>query len=248
MVVLASVCSFADQEAGNRVYVTAADYGQFYAKSIPSESYGLKGRTEIYQVGEKKDKLLQTYDWYSPEVYLYGWIAGGVYVVQTGSWNRGRGPQSDHLALALYKDDKLLKKYSTLDIVPDAKNASVSVSHYMVFQKIKGFRRAFGNQLYFDVLTTDGRLLSFDVETGKIVTLAEEVIAKSLDEARSTIGNLKYAWFEKNKEKFEANKKIKLTQEMINEVSPGKFPALPAGYEYVPGEVWGAVEFKKTQR
>lgn len=243
---IVSLPAFADQEAGNRIYVTAADYGQFYAKSIPAENYGLKGRTEVYQVGEK-DKLLQTYDWYSPQVYLYGWLAGGVYAVQTGSWNRGHAPQSDHLAVAFYKDDKLLKKYSTLDIAGDSKNVSASVSHYMVFQKINGFRRAFSNQLYFDVVTTDGRSLSFDVETGKIVSPAEEAIAKTLEEARSAIGNLKYTWYEKNKDKFESNKKIKLTKDMLNEISPGKFPTLPVGYEYIPGEVWGPAEIKKSK-
>ena len=63
--------SFADREAGNRVYVTASEYGQFYAKSVPSESYGLKGTTKVYQVMEEEDVLIQTYDWYSPRIFQY---------------------------------------------------------------------------------------------------------------------------------------------------------------------------------
>ena len=61
-----------DQEAPNRTYVTASKYGQFYAKSIPHERYGLKGSTRIYQVDEEEDILIQTYDWYSPQILLEG--------------------------------------------------------------------------------------------------------------------------------------------------------------------------------
>jgi hypothetical protein len=105
----------ADQEAGNRTYVTASEYGQFYAKSIPNGRYGLKGVTKVYQVGEKADTLIQTYPWYSPRIFLEGFTGmQTVYVVQLGPWHRGRKASYEHHAIALYKNDTLLKKYSTL--------------------------------------------------------------------------------------------------------------------------------------
>ena len=121
----------ADDEARNRTYVNSSDYGQFYIKSIPSEQYGLAGKTKVYQVQDTEDILLYTYDWYSPEVFVYGFNAGPiVYVVQFGPWHRGHQANSEDLAIAFYKNDQFLKRYSTLDIVGEKTRVSASSSHY----------------------------------------------------------------------------------------------------------------------
>jgi hypothetical protein len=236
---------FADEEAANRIYVTAAPSGQFYAKSYPAKPFGLEGRTEVYQVGEK-DVLVQTYDWYSPGVYVEGWIGPKtVYVVQLGPWQRGHEASKDHLALAFYKNDKLLKRYSTLDIARSPTNVSTSVSHYSVLGKITGFVWPFiTNTLYFEAETQDKKPLVFDADTGLIVTPEERRLAEELDGAKNRIGSLKIDWMMKNKAQYDADKNIKITQPMMETLSPGQFPKLPAGYRYIPGPVWERAELK----
>lgn len=240
--------AFADQEAGNRSYVAASDSGQFYAKSVPSGSYGTEGTTRVFQVQDGKDTLVQTYNWYSPRIFLEGWTGTGtVHVVRTGPWARGHRAKEEHLALAFYRNEKLLKRHSTLSIAGAAEKVAVSVSHYGVFSELKGFRRPFGNQLYFDAVTHDGRKLSFDAETGEITSEDEERVKGKLYAAQSKIGELKYRWFTQNKSRYEKDKTLKLTEQMLSEAAPGEFPELPAGYRYKPGEVWGPAEFEKIR-
>ena len=235
----------ADQEAGNRTYVAASEYGQFYAKSIPHQRYGLKGVTKVYQVGEKADTLIQTYPWYSPRIFLEGFTGTKtVYVVQLGPWHRGHKASHEHHAIAFYKNDTLLKKYSTLDIVGSAENVSFSVSHYTVFAKILGFRRPFGNQLVFDVEGHSGELLSFDTETGALLTKAEEDVKKQLYEARTRIGQIKWRWYEKNKDKMANINEFVITEEILRQFAPTDFPDLPQGSGYQPDTMWKPIRFQ----
>ena len=239
--------AWGDEEASNRIYLTTSQGGQFYARSIPAESWGSKGRTEIYQVGAK-DTLLHTYDWYSPQVYLEGSRGGSVHVVQMGPWHRGREANERDLALAIYQDGKLLKKHSTLAIAGAPGNVSASMSHYVVFEDIKGFQADRGGFYFFEAEAIDRKRLRFDVETGQILTDEQLNTKRLLSEAGAIIGNLKYKWYESNQALYERNKKILLTRKMLMAVSGGDFPPLPAGYEYVPGEVWGPPEFRRTRK
>jgi hypothetical protein len=237
--------SHADEEAGNRVYVTASRYGQFYTKSIPHEGYGLKGITKVYRVGKKEDILIQTYDWYSPQVFLEGFTGSqDIYIVQMGPWHRGHKAITEHHAIAFYKNDKLLKKYSTLDIAGTENNVSRSVSHYTIFSEVLGFRRPFGNQLVFDLENHEGNILSFDAETGTFITKEEEIIRKQLYEAEVKIGQIKWKWFESNKEKIPNINEILITEEMLKSFSPED---LPEGYRYIPDTMWKRARFEKVQ-
>ncbi|MFQ5545979.1 MAG: hypothetical protein ACE5FE_08370 [Acidiferrobacterales bacterium] len=242
------VVAYADQEAGNRTYVTASEYGQFYAKSIPHERYGLRGVTKVYQVGDKVDTLIQTYLWYSPRIFLEGFTGTQtVYVVQLGPWHRGHQASREHHAIAFYKNDTLLRKYSTLDIVGSAENVSFSVSHYTVFAKILGFRRPFGNQLVFDVEGHKGRLFSFDTETGALLPKEEGDVKKQLYEARVKIGQIKWRWYEKNKDKMANINEFVITEEILRQFAPTDFPDLPQGYRYLPGAMWKPIRFQGEQ-
>jgi hypothetical protein len=241
--------SVADDEGGNRVYVTASQYGQFYAKSIPSETYGLKGITKVYQVGKDEDTLIQTYDWYSPQIFLEGFAGTqSVYVVQMGPWQRGHKASPEHHAIAFYKNDKPLRKYSTLDIVGSEDNVSSSKSHYTIFSKIQGFRQPFGDQLIFDVETHNGKIISFDAETGDILTQEEESIKKQLYDAEVKIGQLKWKWYESKKAELPSINDVVITEAMLKEIAVQDFPVLPQGYKYIPDTMWKGVRFEKTRR
>lgn len=157
----------ADDEASNIVYVKSSQYGRCYAKCIPAEMYGSKGKTKVYVVREDGDLLETSYDWYSREVYLQN-TDRGIAVVRMGPWARGQKASREDLAIGFYLSGKTLKEYSTLDIAGAPENVSRSVSHYTVFKKIVGIRWVSGNEYVFDTETIDGRTISFDIRTGEI--------------------------------------------------------------------------------
>lgn len=238
--------SFADEEAGNRTYVQSSDYGLFYGKSVPAESYGLKGKTQIFQVTPDQDTLLYTYDWYSPEIFIYGYSAGPiVYVVKFGAWTRGHTANAQDLAVAFYKNDKLLKEYSTLDIAKDEKNVSASVSHYTVFNKKLGFRRPWGNQIIFDVERDNGEILSFNTDTGEIVNPDEEKIQEQIYQTSSKIDQIKWKWHELKKDTIKDIDQYEITEDDLKAVDTENYPKAPEGYKIVPHKMWAQTEISK---
>lgn len=238
--------AMADNEAGNQPHVTSSEWGQFYAKSVPAENYGLKGTTKVYQVQPEQDQLLYTYDWYASTLYVEG-FAGleTVYVVQMGPWPRGHEALEDHLAIAFYKNERLVRSYSTLDIAGDPQNVQWTVSHYQVFGKRHGFRRPFGNQLVFDIEDAKGSMLSFNVDTGELMTKAEEQILGQLYEAQTKIAQLKWEWYQANQGKVNNADRYVLSEQELRNVAPDRFPPLPQNYHYVPDSVWQPVQIER---
>ena len=164
----------ADDEASNVAHVVAGPYGRCYAKSVPTNIYDpageprQQGRTAVYRVGDAEDALVHVYDWFSQRLFIRCSPADDIVVVRVGPWHRGHDADADHLALGFYRGGKLVRGYSTLEIAGGElasdggfskyKNVSASVSHYTVFQS--------GSEMV-RVTTVDGRVLSFDMETGE---------------------------------------------------------------------------------
>ncbi len=168
-------CIHADDEASNIPYVKTDRWGRCYAKSVPAESYGSKGTTRIFAVAPGNDTIIDTFDWYSGEIYLecatgHANEQVGTSVVQIGPWARGREASVGHLALAFYFRGRLVRRYSTLDLMGSPGNVSRSVSHYTVIKQANDYRQRESNFSAFEILTVDGRLISFDPTTGAIVT------------------------------------------------------------------------------
>ena len=161
----------ADQEAGNTAHVVTSSYGRCYAKSVPAERYGDRGVTKVYRVGDERDIEIASFDWFSQRIFLQCNVSDekspvGLAVVRFGPWARGRQAQADHFAIGFYFKGETVREYSTLDIAGSPDNVSASVSHYEVFEEVRGFRRLTGNRYVFEVVTTDGRAMSFDPTTG----------------------------------------------------------------------------------
>ena len=169
---LSSMAAGADDEAANLPRIFASRYGNCYAKSVPVETYGDKGVTRVFMVNAGTDKLMHTYNWYAPQLFLECNVAPAgkpvaVSVARIGPWPRGRRANASDLAVTFYRGGQLLKQYSTLDIAGAAENVSASVSHYGVLDQIDGYRWRTANDYTFQVRTVDGRSLSFDAATGE---------------------------------------------------------------------------------
>ena len=183
--------ALADDEASNVPHVVAGPYGRCYAESVPRYHRDpaavprQQGHTEVYQVEASEDVLLQQYDWFSQFLFLRCRPGSETFVVRVGPWHRGHNPRPDHLAIAFYLSGRLIKRYSTLDIVGNEKaekgafskykNVSASVSHYTVFASFPELTKitetigsTFTEDWVIKATTIDGRALVFDIETGEL--------------------------------------------------------------------------------
>ena len=170
---LVAVPCLAHVDSPNFMFVTPSTtdgttcHGDRYAKCIPSELVGTNGITKIYRVGKDQDVLEATYNWYSMQTYLSG-ASEKTSVVRVGPSNRGRYATTNSLALAFYYDGRLLKTYSTLDIV--GRNDVVydywceSIGYGYIISASSKYL-IYG----FTLKAHDGRTLCFDVKTGELV-------------------------------------------------------------------------------
>ncbi len=220
---LTAAPAFCDEEASNQPLVKSSEWGRLYAKSVPDENYGSKGKTVLYAVEKDKDNLVCTFDWYANQMYI---LDNGAIIVRLGPWARGREASADHLAIAFYKDCKELKSYSTLDMAGTPSNVSSSVSHYQIFEKIAGFRWIVSNDFAFDVTTFDGRSLSFDAATGELINKEDESHKKILYDVQ----NIKGDWWYKNRESVKDINTYEPTIDELKSFSGDRFPVIPAGY------------------
>lgn len=164
---LLAVAAMADQEASNVPLVRASEYGRCYARSIPDDLWGTAGTTRIFQVGRDGDVPLAEYPWYASEMYLGG--PGDQCLVRFGPWSPGGEPREDHLAIGFYRDGRTLREYSTLEIYSLGSGISRSVSHYEVFGARLGFQSSSGDTFLYRVEGIDGRVFTFDLNSGEIL-------------------------------------------------------------------------------
>ena len=165
-----STAAQADQEASNVAHVATDEYGRCLAHSIPDALYEPGGVTRIYAAG-KELTLLHSYDWFAQTLYVACAVSNGAgiiaeAVVQFGPWPRGNRPNDETLAVAFHYNGEEVARFSTLDIAGrDPRNASSSVSHYTVIERVIGFS---ADRRQFSLETVDGRTLTFDVLTGEM--------------------------------------------------------------------------------
>lgn len=170
VVLLICSLSWADSEAPPYAYVVVADGGRFYFKMVPDpkDKYDRdKGSGTAFAVnGNGQDKVLwKTSGWYSFVTYI---SRDGKYLVRIGNWPRRDGPSEEHLGIAFYKEGKLLRSYSTKDLIKDVSLVPHSVSHYRFLQEIIGFEPSFS--LRFVIKTVDNIEYVFDARNGKITS------------------------------------------------------------------------------
>lgn len=183
----------ADEEASSVAHVAAGPYGRCYAKSVPKHIYDPEngprqaGHTVVYRVEPEQDVLLERFDWFSQKLFLKCDAGNEFSLARLGPWHRGHEPRHDHLAIAFYKNGRLLKRYSTLDIVrlaspgdagrSGAESISVSVSHYSVFESgpemvkiVKQDGPVFSETWVVSATTVDGDELIFSMISGELIS------------------------------------------------------------------------------
>lgn len=131
--------------------------------------------------------------WFSPEIYLSD---DGKHLIRIGPCTKGHEPEAGDLAVAFYQNGKLLKSYSTADLVRRPGTILSSVSHYDWLARTRDAVRGEsdpdsklrleGNKI-FHLKTCDLIKYQFDVTDGKIISIYDplEELMKDEEKARS---------------------------------------------------------------
>lgn len=171
---------FADREMSQCPYVIASDRGShfFLMKPDPNDVYNRdKGTGICYEVTKNGDfkELWRTEGWYSFKTFLAPSV-DSQYLVRLGNWPRGQKPSVGHVSVGFYKDGKLLKLYSTADLIRDNSAIHPSISHYQYlddkYEPVLEYQQEKGLWI-FKLVTIDGVHYEFDVKTGQISESSE---------------------------------------------------------------------------
>jgi hypothetical protein len=163
-------------------YIVTSPYSQCFFKMIPAdinrEAFGA-----AYSLDENGNfkELWKTSGWYSYEVYL---SYDGQYLVRMGQTSHSHEPKKQDLAVAFYKNGKLLKEYSVIDLVKDKSKIQPMDVYYawLARSDIRNILAAaemnniedpenklrLDNQNIFHLKTIDEIIYQFDATTGEI--------------------------------------------------------------------------------
>ncbi|WP_435894710.1 hypothetical protein [Oceaniferula spumae] len=163
----------ADRPAGERPRIFVSEYWKTVTFSMMpgryaytpnrvmvSPPYGVAHR--LQPDGSMKE-IYRVSGWYSHQVFL---SMDGRYLVRMGPWSPGRELSKDHVAVQFYKDGKLLKSYSTIDLVKDPKKIELTVNHY--FWRGPKCKLETDNKFILD--TIDGLRYVFDATSGEVIS------------------------------------------------------------------------------
>ena len=156
------------KRVGNEPYVQAMDGPSvFYARCVPDDAEGNKGRTTIFRVRRTADEKLDTYDWYSPEGVILGWspLAGKVAAMSLLEPASARDKQ---IEFAFHLGGKLLASYTTASLESMGIEIGRSREGDRAQFKVLGCIQVPGtNEYNFVIESSRGRKYAFDILTGK---------------------------------------------------------------------------------
>lgn len=182
LVALCCSCARADEPIEPYPYVSASVNGKYYFKMLPpvfdrsgsswkEVTPGSGTLFAVSAIGQDKP-LWNTSGWYA----LYTFVSyDGKYLVRMGDWPVGE-PSKEHLAIAFYENGKLIKSYSTIDILKNPSHAPHSVSHYQYLKQTIGFRPY---TYEFTIRTVEDIEYTFDVRNGNVIAEKPQSVNQS---------------------------------------------------------------------
>ncbi len=192
----------ADRPLPDQRYVKTSQGGEFVFTMVPAKRefrdkkwviardafgicYSLTVEGELVEAWRVKG-------WFSPEIYLSD---DGKHLIRMGPWSKGHEPEASDLAVAFYQNGKLLKTYSTADLVRRPGTILASVNHYEWLARARDAERGESNpdsklrlegNRVFHLKTCDLIKYQFDVTTGEIISIYDPLEEIMKDEkARS---------------------------------------------------------------
>lgn len=175
---LASV-SKADFESAPYPYIETSASRSVFFKMVPAETHWngkeLLTKREAFGVAYRIEEeggfkeLWKTQGWYAFKVYV---MNDGKNLVRIGPWACDKEKHTD-LAIAFYKEGKLLKSHRVCDLIRDTDSLEYSVSHYWWRKSLltESDSAQIRGRVYLNMLDDTG--YTFDVETGEILNHAQ---------------------------------------------------------------------------
>jgi hypothetical protein len=144
--------------------------GVFYARCVPAADGKGPGSTNIFRVRAEKDELVDSYDWYAQGGVVLGWspIEGKVAVMRVHRGERDAGkPAAGQAEVSFYLGGKLLKSYTTRELVELGAEESMTRQGHGANYKVVGCEQVPGTNRYLFVIEgKGGRRISIDIITG----------------------------------------------------------------------------------
>ena len=156
---------YACKRAGNRPNVISMEEGIFYARSIPSNSSGDAGTTEIYLVRKDHDKKIDSYNWFNQGMIVLSWspIKGKVAVM------RHSNSEKNH-PLSFYLGGELIKYYTKEDLQHfGVKLSRTSCGERFIFKRLGQYQVPGTNNYVFKIESPSAGIMAFDTITGERV-------------------------------------------------------------------------------
>ena len=147
-----------DKETPPYTYVISSENGRFTFKMFA------EGKGIIYEVtdDECNKEIWKVEGWYAFKTFITN---DGQYLVRIGNWQKGVKPSNDDLAIAFYNKNKLIKSYSTRELIKDDSLVPISVSHYEFMKELPHL-----DGFHIIITTVDGITYKIDVTTGIILS------------------------------------------------------------------------------
>lgn len=158
----------------NRSLMFIESSGKYFARSEPEFPFELtqKGETKVYQIENGDDWEVYSFDWYCRNVYLTE-FDNTLYTARVNSAHYGILASHRDTCLSLYKKDKLIKSYTTLDLAKHPNNVYNYSEFYSVIRSANGFSRGdfpFNNhKIFFSFYVKGYGYIRIDIETGKYI-------------------------------------------------------------------------------
>ncbi len=148
--------------------------GKYIARTEPEFPFELtqKGETTIYEIVNGDDFEVYNFDWYCKNIYMAE-FDGVLYTARVNSAHYGILASKKDTCLSLYKKDRLIKHYTTLDFSEQPNNVDTYSGFYTVIKKVNGFFRGdfpYNNhKLVFSFYVKGFGKIWIDLADGKII-------------------------------------------------------------------------------
>ena len=151
-------------------HVSTSENGTYFFTMIPADDNDKNSKAfgKAYRLNPdgSMSLLWQVEGWYAYQVILSN---DGKYLLRMGDWPLGCAISSLDLAIAFYKEGKLLKSYSTEDIIQKNSSIKCTVSHYTW---VKDYTMGYHHE--FNLETIENMKLTFDIRTGNVIKINED--------------------------------------------------------------------------
>ena len=163
------ICShiYADSLEAPKPYISPSENGTYFFTMVPAENNDINSKAwgKAYRLNSdgSMSLLWKVEGWYAYQVLLSD---DGKYLLRIGNWPLGCAISSLDLAIAFYKEGKLLKSYSTEDFIQKDSSIKCTASHYIW---VKDYTMGYNHE--FNLETIEDMKLTFDIRTGDVIKI-----------------------------------------------------------------------------